>query len=207
VLHVIKKTALAGLALAALTLAGCGGGTPAGPATSAAPAGSSAPSSSAAEPTPATESSAAPSPGTGSAATVADPCDVLDANKVEALTGVPVKKGSTQSVGASKVCTWLPTDGTKASSAVISAQEGPLQGSLSQVEDQLKTQFDGKVTKLSVAGADDARYVTGKKSGLNVIDVLALKDQVFYQILVATPRDVDQHKSGAIKVTEALLKA
>lgn len=208
VLHVIKKTALAGLALTALALAGCGGGGSAAPAASAPPAGSSAPSSSAAgsaaAPSPA-ESSAAP--GTGTAATVADPCDLLDAGTIEDLTGVKVKKGATQSVGESKVCSWLPQDGSKSNSAVFSAQEGPLQGSLSQVEDQLKTQFDGKVTKLTVAGADDARYVTGKKSGLNVIDVIAQKDEVFYQILAASPRDAAQHKGAAIKIAETLIKA
>jgi Protein of unknown function (DUF3558) len=208
VLHVIKKTAFAGLALTALALAGCGGSGSSAPAASAAPAGSSAPSSSAAAstaaPSPADSSAA---PGSGAAATVADPCDVLDAGKIEDLTGVPVKKGATQSVGASKVCSWLPQDGTKSDAAVFSAQEGPLQGPLSQVEGQLKTQFNGKVSKLSVEGADDARYVTGKKSGLNVIDVIAQKDEVFYQILAASPRDASQHKAAAIKIAETLIKA
>jgi len=200
---VLKKTALAGLALAALTLSGCSGG-------SAAPAGSATPASSAAAPAPAAsaaESSAAPGTGTGAAAKVADPCAVLDAGKIEDLTGVKVKAGTTQAVGGSNVCSWLPQDGTTSSSAVFSAQEGPLQGPLSQVEDQLKTQFDGKVSKLTVAGADDARYITGKKSGLNVIDVLAQKDEVFYQILVASPRDTAQHKDAAIKITETLIAA
>jgi hypothetical protein len=201
--HVFKKTALAGLALTALTLSGCGGG-------SSEPAASSAPASSAAAPAPAASpaaSSAAPGTGTGAAASVADPCAVLDAGKIEELTGVKVKAGTTQAVGGSNVCSWLPQDGTKSSSAVFSAQEGPLQGPLSQVEGQLKTQFDGKVSQLTVAGADDARYITGKKSGLNVIDVLAQKDEVFYQILVASPRDTAQHKDAAIKITETLIAA
>jgi hypothetical protein len=202
----MKKTALAALALTTLALGGCGGGGSSAPAGSAAPAGSSAPSSAAAAPSPA-ESSAAPSPGTGAAAKVADPCDVLDAGQIEDLTGVAVKKGTTQAVGGSNVCSWLPEDGTKKDAAVFSAQEGPLQGKLSQVEGQLKSQFDGKVSTIDVTGADDARYITGKKSGLNVIDVLAQRDDVFYQILVATPRDAAQHKGAAIKITEALVKA
>ena len=57
-----------------------------------------------------------------------------------------------------------------------------------------------------MAGADDARYVTGKKSNLNVIDVIAQKDDVFYQLLVASPREVGQHKAGTIKLAEILLK-
>ena len=202
----LKKTALAALALTALALGGCGGGGSSAPAGSAAPAGSSAPSSSAAAPSPA-ESTAAPSPSTGAAAKVTDPCDVLDAGQIEDLTGVAVKKGTTQAVGGSNVCSWLPEDGTKKDAAVFSAQEGPLQGELSQVEDQLKSQFDGKVSTIDVAGADDARYITGKKSGLNVIDVLAQRDDVFYQILVASPRDAAQHKAAAIEITEALVKA
>ncbi len=203
----IKKTALAGLALTALALAGCGGGGATAPASSAAPAGSTAPSSAASAPASGPASSAAPSTGTPTTAEVADPCDVLDADQIGDLTGVKVKKGTTQDVGGSKVCSWAPEDGTKSDAAVFSAQEGPLQGSLSQVEDQLKSQFDGKVAKLSVAGADDARYVTGKKSGLNVIDVIAQKDEVFYQVLAASPRDTAQHKGAAIKIAETLIKA
>lgn len=201
----LRKTLLPALALTALALSGCGGGgssaapTSSAPAASA-PAGSTAPT--AAESTPASSPSASTA-----AAEVKDACKVLDAGDVKDLTDVDVKKGTSQTVGGSTVCTWLPEDGSDSDAAVFSAQEGPLQGSLSQVEDQLKTQFDGKVTKLTVSGADDARYVTGKKSGLNVIDVLAQKDEVFYQVLVATPRDASQHKSAAIKITEALLKA
>ncbi|MGI3783254.1 MAG: DUF3558 family protein [Janthinobacterium lividum] len=202
----ISKTALAGLTLTVLALAGCGGGSDT-PAASAAPASSSAPSSSAVASTPAPSPSDSAAPGTGAAATIADPCDVLDAGQIEALTGVKVKKGSTQSVGVSKVCTWYPEDGTKSNAAVFSGQEGPLQGSLSQVEGQLKTEFDGKVSALSVAGADDARYVTGTKSGLNVIDVIAQKDDRFYQVLAASPRDASQHKGAAIKIAETLIKA
>ena len=40
-----------------------------------------------------------------------------------------------------------------------------------------------------------------------MIDVLAQKDEVFYQVLVATPRDAAQHKAGAVKIAETLLKA
>lgn len=199
---------LAGLALAAVALAGCGADTGATSAPSEAAPASSAASSAPASPETAPTPAASPSPGTGSGtvAKVVDPCTLLDADQIQDLTGVKVKKGTTQAVGGSNVCTWLPSNPTKSDAAVFSAQEGPLQGSLDQVEGQLKDQFGGKVSKLTVEGADDARYVTGKKSGLNVIDVLAQKDEVFYQILVATPRDAGQHKDGAVKIAETLLK-
>lgn len=195
---------LAGLALAAVALAGCGAGTGGASAPSEAAPASRAAASPETAPTPA----GTPSAGTGSGtvAKVVDPCTLLDADQIQDLTGVKVKKGTTQAVGGSNVCTWLPSNPTRSDAAVFSAQEGPLPGSLDQVEGQLKDQFGGKVTQLSVKGADDARYVTGKKSGLNVIDVLAQKDEVFYQVLVATPRDAAQHKAGAIKVAETLLE-
>ena len=202
-----KSTTLAGLALAAIALAGCGADT-GGSSVPSAPSAAAPASSAATSPETATTPAATPSASTGpgTVAEVIDPCTLLDADEVQDLTGVKVKKGTTQDVGGSNVCTWLPASPSKADAAVFSAQEGPIQGSLDQVEGQLKDQFDGKVSKLSVKGADDARYVTGKKSGLNVIDVIAQKDEVFYQVLVATPRDAGQHKAGAVKIAEALLK-
>ncbi|GAA3550037.1 hypothetical protein GCM10022197_01070 [Microlunatus spumicola] len=201
-----RTTLLPALALAALALSGCGGSGDAGAAPATSAPAASAPASSAAAPSDATTPASTPSTGTAPAE-VKDACKVLDADDVEDLTGVKVDKGTTQAVGGSSVCTWVPSDAKAADAAVFSAQEGPLPGPLSQVEGQLESQFDGKVTKLSVTGADDARYLTGKKSGLNVIDVLAQKDEIFYQVLVATPRDAGQHKDGAIKIVEALLKA
>jgi hypothetical protein len=216
-----KTTTLAGLALAAVALGGCSGGdagsggtggsapasaapAPASSAASGASSGAAGGGAEAATPTSAPEG---PTPGAGAAAAVADPCDVIDAAAVENLSGVKVKKGTTQAVGGSNVCTWLPQDGTQSDSAVFSAQEGPLMGPLSQVGGQLKDEFDGKISKLEVAGADDARYVTGTKSGLNVIDVVAQRGQVFYQVLVASPRDTAQHKGAAVTIAETLLKA
>jgi hypothetical protein len=212
----MKKTlTLAGLALAAVALGGCGGGSAgggssAGSAPASAPPASSAASGAASSGAGAATPTSSPeggTPGAGAVAAVADPCDVLDAAAVEDLSGVQVKKGTTQAVGGSHVCTWLPQDGTQRDSAVFSAQEGPLAGPLSQVESQLKGEFDGKVSKLDLAGADDARYVTGTKSGLNVIDVVAQRGEVFYQVLVASPRDTAQHKGAAVKIAETLLQA
>lgn len=201
-----RTTLLAAIALSALALSGCGGSGDAGSAPASSAPAASAPASSAAAPS--AESTPASTPSASTApAEVQDACKVLDAGDVKDLTGVEVKKGTTQAVGGSSVCTWVPSDAGAGDAAVFSAQEGPLPGPLSQVEGQLKDQFDGKVSKLDVTGADDARYVTGKKSGLNVIDVLAQRDGIFYQVLVATPRDAGQHKDGAIKITEALLKA
>lgn len=204
----LRSTLLPALALTALALAGCGGGSSTAPEASvpasSAPA-ASAPASSAAAPSAESTPAATPSASTA-AAEVKDPCSALDAGDIEDLTGVAVKKGTTSSVATSKLCSWVPKDGGAKDAAVFSAQEGPLPGPLSQVEGQLKTQFGGKVTTISVTGADDARYVTGKKSGLNVIDVLAKKDDVFYQVLVASPRNAAQHKAGTIKITELLLK-
>lgn len=200
-----RTTVLPALALTAVALSGCGAGASSAPASSA--AASSAPASSAAAPSTTAETPAASPSASAAPAEVKDPCDELDAGRVKDLTGVKVKKGTTQDVGGSKVCSWLPQDGTKKDAAVFSAQEGPIEGPLSQVEDQLKAQFKGKVSSVDVAGADEARYVTGTKSGLNVIDVIAVKDEVFYQIVVATPRDAAQHKSGAVKIAQALLKA
>lgn len=198
---------LAALAVAAATLGGCGGGGSSAPSITA-PGGAS---SSSAAATPGSSggpsSSASGGTGGGAAATVTDPCTVLDAGDIARLTRVEVKKGSYQAVGASKICNWLPKDGTKSDAAVFSAQEGPLPGPLTQVEGALKEQFKGTVTKLDVRGADDARYVTGKSSGLNVIDVLATRGGTFYQVVVATPRNAAQHKSDAITIVEALLKA
>ena len=198
----LLKTVLPALALSALVLSGCGGGAPATAPSAAAPA-DSAPASAAAPS--ATEAVPSTSPSTA-AAEVKDPCTLLSASDIADVTGVDVKKGTTSAVGTSKLCSWLPEDASKSDAAVFSAQEGPLPGPLSAVEDQLKTEFGGKVSKLTVPGADDARYVTGKKSGLNVIDVLAQKDEVFYQVLVASPRDVGQHKASTIKLTQTLLK-
>lgn len=200
----LRTTLLPALALTVLALGGCGGGgSTAAPSSSApaasAPVGSTAPSTA--------ESTPASTPSTGTTvAEVKDACKVLDAGDVKDVSGVDVKKGTTQSVGGSTVCTWLPSDGTTSDAAVFSAQEGPLPGPLSEVEGQLKTQFGGSVTTITVAGADDARYITGKKSGLNVIDVLAKKDDVFFQVLVASPRNAAQHKDATIKLTEMLLK-
>lgn len=196
---------LPALALSALALSGCGGGT-ADPAGSSAPA-VSAPASSVAAPSAATESPAASPSASTAAAEVKDPCDVLSASQVSDLTGVKVKKGTTSAVATSKLCTWLPKDGTKKDAAIFTAQEGPLPGPLTQVEGELKSEFNGKVSKLTVAGADDARYVTGEKSGLKVIDVLAQKDDVFYQVIVASPREVSQHKAVAIELAETLLSS
>ena len=205
----------AGLLVAGLLLAGCGGaaadpGTaPSAGAPSSAPASSAAPGSeapSSAAPSSAPSGAASSTPGTTGAG-AADPCRQLDAASVSRLTGVEVKDGSTQDVGSSKVCTWAPQDGTAKDAAVFSAQEGPLPAGLGQVADQLKTQFNGKVAQVSVRGADDARYITGTTSGLQVADVLAAKDGRFYQVLVASPRDAEVHKDGAVKVAEALLKA
>ena len=197
----------AGLLVAGLTLAGCGGG-----GASSAPS-ASAPSSSAAAPVSSAPASspeaASPSPSAssgGTTASVAKVCDTLDADQVEKLTGVKVKKGTSQDLGPSNICQWVPASAGDADAAIFSGQEGPLPGPLSQVEGELKKQFDGTVSKISVAGADDARYIKGKKSGVNVIDVLAAKDDVFFQVLVASPRDVTQHKDGAVKIAEALIK-
>ena len=60
---------------------------------------------------------------------------------------------------------------------------------------------------MRVASAEDARVITGQASGANVIDVIALKDGVFYQVLAASPRTVTQHKDGVTSMVEALLKA
>lgn len=198
----------AGLLVAGLTLAGCGGGgassapSAAAPSTSAGAPASSAPATgpSAASPSPSASS------GGGATASVAKVCDVLDADQVGKLTGVKVKKGKSQDLGPSNICQWAPANAGASDAAVFSGQEGPLPGPLSQVEGELKKQFDGSVSKISVSGADDARYIKGKKSGVNVIDVLAAKDDVFYQVLVASPRDVGQHKGAAVKLAEALIE-
>ena len=201
------RAVLPTLALAALALSGCGGGGSAAAPTSSAPApaasasSAASPADSPAASTPAAEPSASTAP-----ASIKDPCSVLSASDVSKLSGVDVKKGTTSTLQTSKLCSWLPKDGGAKDAAVFSAQEGPLPGPLSLVEGQLKTQFGGKVTTISVAGADDARYITGKKSGLNVIDVLAKKDDVFFQVLVASPRDAAQHKSATVKLTESLIK-
>lgn len=197
----LTKPALAALALTALALSGCGGGSAAAPSASAPATGAPA-ASSASAPTAAPDTPSA----TSAAAEVKDPCEVLSATDVSKMTGVKVKKGTASTLATSKLCSWLPEDGTTSDAAVFTAQEGPLPGPLSEVEGQLKTQFGGKVTTITVAGADDARYVTGKKEKLNVIDVLAKKDDVFFQVLVATPRDAGQHKGATVKLTEALLK-
>ena len=192
------------LAVTALALSACGGGgASSAPATSAPAA--SAPASSGSAPAESTPSSA-PSASTA-AAEVKDPCKVLSTSEVAKVTGVDVKKGTSSSVATSKLCTWLPQDGSDADAAIFNAQEGPLPGPLSEAEGQLKTQFGGTVSKITVSGADDARYITGKKSGVNVIDVLAKKDDVFFQVLVASPRDAAQHKKAAVELAETLLKS
>ncbi|SDU86693.1 hypothetical protein SAMN04488544_1187 [Microlunatus sagamiharensis] len=211
-----SRALLAGLAAAALglTLTACGGSESsstssqaAAPATSAAAPASSAPASSAA---PSESASESPSPSASASSGTADVkkvCDTLSAGDVSKLTGVKLKKGTSTDLGPSNICQWTPSDPSDGDAAIFSGQEGPLPGPLSQVEGELKKQFDGSVDKISVQGADEARYIKGKKSGVNVIDVLAAKDGVFYQVLVAAPKDVTQHKDGAVKITEALIQA
>ena len=211
-----SRALLAGLAAAALglTLTACGGSESsstssqaAAPASSAAAPASSAPASSApasAAPSESASESPSPSEGTGSA-DVKKVCDTLSAGDVSKLTGVKLKKGTSTDLGPSNICQWTPSDPSDGDAAIFSGQEGPLPGPLSQVEGELKKQFDGTVDKISVSGADEARYIKGKKSGVNVIDVLAAKDGVFYQVLVAAPKDVTQHKDGAVKIVEALI--
>jgi len=210
-----SRALLAGLAVAALglTLTACGGSESsstssqaAAPASSAAaPASSSAPASPSSAPSESASESASESPSpsesTGSA-DVKKVCDTLSAGDVSKLTGVKLKKGTSTDLGPSNICQWTPSDPGE---AIFSGQEGPLPGPLSQVEGQLKKQFNGSVDKISVSGADEARYIKGKKSGVNVIDVLAAKDGVFYQVLVASPKGVTQHKDGAVKIVEALI--
>lgn len=205
-----SRALLAGLAVAALglTLTACGGSESsstssqaAAPASSAAAPASSAPASPSAAPSTSASESPSPSESTGSA-DVKKVCDTLSAGDVSKLTGAKLKKGTSTDIGPSNICQWAASD---ASNTTYSAQEGPLPGPLSQVEGELKKQFNGSVDKISVQGADEARYIKGKKSGVNVIDVLAAKDGVFYQVLVAAPKDVTQHKDGAVKITEALI--
>ena len=209
-----KTTILAGLTVSVLAFAGCGGGGATSTPSTAAPAGGTS-SSSAAAPSPAETSSSpaatpsaadTPSADTGNE-TAADPCTVLSADEVSDLTGVEVKKGTSSTITGSKLCTWLPKEGTKRDAAVFTAQEGAARGgTLSDAEAPLKKQFGGDVTKTSVRGAEDARYITGKSSGANVIDVLALRGEIFYQVLAASPRSVDDHKDGVYKMAEALIK-
>ncbi len=220
-----SRALVAGLAATALglTLTACGGSESsstssqaAAPASSAAAPASSAPASSApassaparrprVRPRPsAPAESPSPSAGSGSAG-VKKVCDALSAAEVSTLTGVKLKKGTSTDLGPSNICQWSPSDTGVVGAAIFSGQEGPLPGPLSQVEGELKKQFGGSVDTISVAGADEARYITGKKSGVNVIDVLAAKDGVFYQVLVAAPNDVRKHKGGAVKLTEALI--
>ena len=202
----LNKLMLPGLACAVVLLAGCGG-SPSPSAGGSASASAAAPSTSvAAEPSTQSSPTADSSPG-GDTQEAADPCSVLSAAQVSDLTGVAVKKGTSSAVTGSKLCTWLPKDGTKSDAALFTAQEGAAQGgSLADAEDPLKKQFGGKVTKTTVPGAEDARYITGKASGANIIDVLALRGDVFYQVLAASPRDVGSHKAGVYKMAEALLK-
>ncbi|SER36071.1 hypothetical protein [Microlunatus flavus] len=198
----------AGLLVAGLVLAGCGSGDASSAPSAAAPS-AGAPTSSAAAPAssaPAqSPSSADPSPSASTGgAQVAQVCDTLDADQVKKLTGVAVKKGTSTDLGASNICQWTPAE---ADGPIFSGQEGPLPGPLSEVEGELKKQFNGKVSTISVSGAADARYITGKKSGVNVIDVLAQNNGVFYQVLVAASSDVSEHKDGAVKLVEALIAA
>lgn len=191
--------------LAALLAAGCSG-SPSPSASTSAP--SSAPATSAAAPGEAAPSASPSDAGTpGAGVEVVDPCTVLDAAQVSKLTGVAVQKGQASAVTGSKLCTWLPKDATSSDAALFTAQVGPAQGgSLSDAEAPLRKQFGGTVTKTTVAGAEDARYISGKASNANVIDVLALKGDAFYQVLAAGPRSVTSHKDGVYKLAEALVR-
>ena len=195
---------LAGLALAAVALAGCGGGASSAPASST--AAPSAPASSAAGPSTAAGTPAAtPSAGT-TAAEIKDPCSVLSPSKVAKLTDVAIAKGTASDAGGTKLCIWTTKDTSSRSTVNFTGQEGPSQGaSLRTAEGALKKQYGGTVSKITVKGADEARYVTGKVSKIPIVDVIAIRGDVYYQVLAASPPGADKYKGAVTSLVEALI--
>ncbi len=212
-----------GVAIAAVALAGCGGQSSSAPSASASAPPAEAPPSSAAAPStaagsePASSASASepassPSPSSGPSTTsaktsVKDPCKLISVKQMSQLVGVEMKSSSSRKLADSRLCTYVPkTVGPKAIS--VTTQEGQFPGgALDDGVQQVKKQLNAKSVKdITVSGADDAKVIVGTFGGVSVVDVLAGKDQVFYQALAGGPGNVTQYQDDMAKVAAALIK-
>jgi hypothetical protein len=200
----VRRTLLPALALTALALSGCGGGSATAPSASA-PASAASAGSAAAPSSAAGTPEATPSASTA-AAGITDPCSVLSPSEMKKLTGTAITKGAPSDAGGTKLCIWTTKDPSSRSTVNFTGQEGPSQGaSLSTAEGALKKQYGGTVSKITIKGADEARYVTGKVSKIPVVDIIAIRGDVYYQVLAASPTGADQYKGAVTSVVEALI--
>lgn len=214
-----------GAVAATIALAGCGSQQPSTAPSTSAPASTAVPSESPAAASSAAASSApASTPSAGSApagtpsaqstpssgsqtASVKDPCQVISVKQMSKLSGVTLGKSRGSKLANTRLCVYTPTSFTSKNLASVTTQEGKLgANSLAPVVNEVNKQFKSSAVKdVSVAGADEAKLVTGKTSGVNAVDVIASKDGVFYQSLIAGNGNPKDYEPAAKKIAEALL--
>lgn len=144
-------------------------------------------------PEPSTSASAAPQPSSSASATpapanppgeVPDPCAALTKEEATEVVGHDIKTSKTSDLAGSKLCAYTPAKATKGPS--ITTQATPLTGDVDSMAKYITGQFEKvKITEIEVAGASEARLITGKLAESNAVDIVVVKDQILYQVLVA----------------------
>lgn len=187
----------AALPLALLLTAGCGATTtpqaPDNPTISTTATPTEAPVS------PAATGSA--SPAATSTVKVPAPCEALTKEEAGKATDTTITQTEEKEQNGSKLCVYTAE---KTSDPSITSQITPLSGGdIETMMKYLTEQFDSpKVTKLQGPKGEDGRMVTGKLRGADVADVVLVKGDLVYQVLVAdTGTDsgklADMAKAGA----------
>lgn len=131
-------------------------------------------------------------PASGSAAPTAaeppgevpDPCQALTKEEASKVVGHKIDTVEVSELAGSKLCAYTPAEAAKGPS--ITTQATPVTGDLDSMAKFITGQFDDvKISEIDVAGASDARLITGKLSESNAVDIVVVKDEVLYQLLVA----------------------
>lgn len=132
---------------------------------------------------------------------------MISVKQMSKLSGVALGKSRGSKLANTRLCVYTPTSFTTKNLASVTTQEGNLgANSLALVVNEVKKQFKSSAVKgISVAGADEAKLVTGKASGVNAVDVIASKDGVFYQSLIAGNGNPKDYEPAAKKIAETLL--
>lgn len=175
---------LAAATLALLSTAACGGSSPssAPSADGSAPSVSASASSTGMEPTASTEPSATESSATPEG-TSQDACKALTSSEASSILGVKVTKATSSTLAGSSTCAYTTADMLNDPS--LTTQILPTTAGIDALVAQVETQFqDSKTSTITVAGADDARLITGTLGGAPGVDVLAVKGGIAYQVLI-----------------------
>ncbi len=115
---------------------------------------------------------------------VPDPCAALTKEEAAAVVGHDIEIAKTSELVGSKLCAYTATKATEGPS--ITTQATPLTGDVDSMAKYITGQFEKvKITEIDVTGASQARLITGKLAESNAVDVVLVKDQILYQVLVA----------------------